>query len=127
MLTPKHRPMPHAQDKVTQKTPDDAMQKEATQRLECNKLQQEHKYAYNTALCKCFNLALHPMLMHAPSPYSLDLSVTSPLMRDRERVDDLRRSAPSLAFRVFVRLSTGLSSSSDSSTVNRSGDGSLHE
>jgi len=120
--------MPHAQDKVTQKTPDDAMQKEATQRLECNKLPTGAQE----------RLQHRPMQMFQSSPpsdadactlfpYSLDLSVTSPFMRDRERVDDLRRSAPSLAFRDFARLSTGLSSSSDSSTVNRSGDGSLHE
>jgi hypothetical protein len=59
--------------------------------------------------------------------HNLDFSATSPLMRERDRVDDLRRSAPSLAFLVFARRSTGISSSSDSSTVNRSGDGSRHE
>lgn len=62
-----------------------------------------------------------------PPCHSLDFSTTSPLIRDRDRVDDLRRSEPSLAFLVFVRLSVGLSSSSDSSTVNRSGLGSLQE
>jgi hypothetical protein len=64
----------------------------------------------------------HPVSL--PACYNLDLSATSILALDLDLVDDLRRSAPSL---VFFHLSTGLSSSSDSSTVKRSGLGSRHE
>lgn len=67
------------------------------------------------------------ILSHVMRLYSRDFSTTSPLMRDLERVEDLLRSAPSFGFLVLARLRTGLSSSSDSSTVNRSGDGSRHE
>ena len=60
-----------------------------------------------------------PMCACLSTVYSLAFSTPSAL--------DLRRSTPSLVL-VLVRLiSIGLSSSSDSSTVNRSGLGSLHE
>lgn len=59
--------------------------------------------------------------------YNLDFSATSKRTLDRDLVDDLRRSAPSLALRVLGRRSTAPSSSSDSSTVKRSGDGSRQE
>lgn len=77
-------------------------------------------YAYAAPVQSMFLTLLIPS-----SLYNLALSATSIL--DLDRVDDLRRSAPSLAFLVLERLRTGLSSSSDSSTVKRSGLGSLHE
>jgi hypothetical protein len=69
---------------------------------------------------------IHAVLLLACtlSCYNLNLSATSVLALDLDLVDDLRRSPPSLA---FLRRSTGLSSSSDSSTVKRSGLGSRHE
>jgi hypothetical protein len=84
----------------------------ATNAVKCNKkYKQKHANACDTALCKSStaDYTVAPTLF----PYSLDLSVT----RDRDRVDDL----------FLERLSTGTSSSSDSSTVNRSALGSLHE
>lgn len=63
-----------------------------------------------------------------PVWYKIDSPVTeSTRALDFDRVDDLRRSAPSLGFLLFARRSAGTSSSSDSSTVKRSGLGSRHE
>jgi hypothetical protein len=85
----------------------------------------------NASQCKCFDVVPPPYTrtpsthtVSLPACHNLDLSATSILALDLDLVDDLRRSAPSLA---FLRRSTGLSSSSDSSTVKRSGLGSRHE
>jgi hypothetical protein len=86
------------------------------------------KNATCAARCKCFNASILIRSICPPFPHTLAFSTTESLLnRDFDLVDDLRRSAPSLAFLVLERLNTGNSSSSDSSTVNRSGLGSLHE
>lgn len=133
MLTPERRPMqvsPIYANESGTRNADDAMskmRKEASKRHVNAHVQQCRRLRTPPDANVCSMISRFQPLWVCVCGYNLDFSGMSNLTLDLDLVDDLRRSAPSLAFLVFVRLSTGISSSSDSSTVNNSGLGSLHE